>query len=54
MEIIYNCKENKEGRVKMSMTIVSDTCNPFTVNWIKECKPKGINFIIIISASAFN
>jgi hypothetical protein len=42
IEVIYNCKENKEGKIKISMTVTSDTCNPFTINWIKECKPKGI------------
>jgi len=38
IEVTFTCLENKTGRVKVSMLVTSDQCDPFTISWIKECK----------------
>lgn len=37
----YNCKHNKPGDIKMTMTISSKNCGPFTIYWQKECSMSG-------------
>lgn len=40
IEVIYNCKD-KVGIARMTMTITSEYCDPFTIYWDKECTKKG-------------
>lgn len=42
IEVLYNCKD-KEGQVNISMAVTSDSCNPFTITWIKHCSAKITN-----------
>ena len=45
IEVIHNCKD-KEAPVKISMTVTSNNCNPFTIYWEKQCKKKcNINLL---------
>jgi hypothetical protein len=39
IEVLFTCKENKTGKIKVSMMVTSDQCSPFTIHWNKECKP---------------
>ncbi len=48
IEVIYNCQENKSGKVRLEMTVTSDQCDPFTIYWWKECKMKSIITFVTI------
>jgi hypothetical protein len=41
VEVIYNCKGEKDTIVKISMTVTTSDCDPFTIAWQKQCKAKG-------------
>ena len=38
IEVKYKCVANKSGRVKVSMLVTSDQCDPFTIFWYKSCQ----------------
>ena len=40
IEVIHNCKD-KEASAKISMTVTSNNCNPYTIYWEKQCKLKS-------------
>jgi len=42
VEVLYNCKEGVKGVAEIKMTIKSDQCDPFSIKWLKVCKPKSI------------
>jgi hypothetical protein len=37
IEVKYSCIHGKNGKVKVSMIVTSDQCDPFTIYWYKEC-----------------
>jgi hypothetical protein len=44
IEVKYSCIQGKSSRVKVSMSVTSDQCDPFTIHWFKQCNLETSSF----------
>ncbi len=37
IEVLYSCSKTKSGRIRITLSIEADSCEPFVLEWFKHC-----------------